>query len=218
MECNTDFELYLSTGERLLGRVHDGWKKTDIGGLLTKTVDLKSAYKQFAISPADRKRAVITVKASEDGQAKGFVSSVLPFGAASAVMSFNRVSRLLWRVFIEAGVVCGSYFDDFPVLDAGITSESSASTIRAVCRLLGFKCSEDKELEFSDRPAMMGVIFDTSKACDAKCVISNKQERTQQLSESISEVLSRRTISSSEVPKLFGRLQFAEYHGCWSCR
>ena len=35
-------------------------KKKDIGGLLTKTVDLKSAYKQFAIAPADRKRAVIT--------------------------------------------------------------------------------------------------------------------------------------------------------------
>ena len=127
------------------------------------------------------------------------------------MISFNRASRLLWRVFIDAGVVCGSYFDDFPVLDAGITSNSASSTIRAECRLLGFKCSEDKELDFSDKTAMLGVACDTSKACEAKRIISNKQERIQQLSESIDEVLSKGTISPGEVPKLFGSLQFAEY-------
>ena len=69
-------DFMLSTGERLMGKVHGGWNKSDIGGLLTKTVDLKSAYKQFAIAPADRKRAVITVKAGNESQPMGFVSGV----------------------------------------------------------------------------------------------------------------------------------------------
>ena len=205
-----EVDFTLSTGERLKGRVDGGWNKSDIGGLLTKTVDLKSAYKQFAIAPADRKRAVIVVKAGVDSQPMGFISSVLPFGAAAAVMSFNRVSRLLWRIFIEAGVLCGSYFDDFPILDAGMTSDSASSTIRAVCRLLGFKCLEDKELEFAEKTTMLGVVFDTSKMRQAKCIISNKQDRVSQLSESINKVLSKGVISTGE-PKLFGRLQFAEY-------
>lgn len=204
-------DFSLSTGEKLRGRVHPGWTEKDVGGLVTKTVDLKSAYKQFAISPEDRKRAVITVKSSEGGQPKGFVSAVLPFGAAAAVMAFNRVSRLLWRIFIEAGVLCGSYFDDFPILDLGCTSGSASSTVRAICKLLGFKCSEDKELEFADKTAMLGVIFDTSMAKEAKCVISNKPDRVKQLSESIDTVLDKGCIASGEVPKLFGRLQFAEY-------
>ena len=171
-----EVDFVLSTGERMKGRVHSGWNKSDIGGLLTKTVDLKSAYKQFAIAPADRKREVIVVKAGVDSQPMGFISSVLPFGAAAAVMSFNRVSRLLWRIFIKAGVLCGSYFDDFPILDAGVTSDSASSTIRAVCRLLGFKCSEDKNLEFAEKTTMLGVVFDTSKVSEAKCIISNRSE------------------------------------------
>ncbi len=36
-------ELVLSAGEKLSGKVHKGWSKSDIGGLLSKTVDLKSA-------------------------------------------------------------------------------------------------------------------------------------------------------------------------------
>ena len=206
-----EVDFVLCTGERMKGRVHSGWNNSDIGGLLTKAVDLKSANKQFAIAPADRKRAVIVLKAGRDSQPMGFISSVLPFGAASAVMSFNRVSRLLWRIFIEAGVLCGSYFDDFPILDAGVTSDSASSTIRAVCRLLGFKWSEDKELEFAEKTAMLGVVFDTSKVSEAKCIVSNKQERVEQLSASIDEGLSKGVISTGEVPKLFGRLQFAEY-------
>ena len=126
-------------------------------------------------------------------------------------MAFNRVSRLLWRVLVEAGIVCGSYIDDFPIIDLGMTSSSATSTVTAVCRLLGFKCSEDKELDFSDRTPMLGVIFDTSKASKAKCVISNKQDRVEQLSESIDAVLSKGMIAAGEVRKLFGRLQFAEY-------
>eukprot|EP00971_Amphidinium_carterae_P111592 2209986-Amphidinium_carterae.1 len=55
--------------------------------------DLKSAYKQLALSPRDRHCAVLSVYCPEDGVCKWFVSNVLPFGATGAVVGFNRVAR-----------------------------------------------------------------------------------------------------------------------------
>ena len=43
-------------GETLSGKVHSWWKNLDTSKpfLQVKTVDLRSAYKQFAIHPSDR--------------------------------------------------------------------------------------------------------------------------------------------------------------------
>ena len=45
----------LSDGELLVGQVHQGWRNKG-ESLVSKTVDLKSAYKQLAIHPSDRRR------------------------------------------------------------------------------------------------------------------------------------------------------------------
>ena len=201
----------LSDGSVLQGPVHEAWTSKDIGDIVTKTVDLKSAYKQYAISPGDRKRAVIVVKSGEKGPPMGFVGSVLPFGASASVLAFNRISRLLWRILVEAGVMCSAYFDDYPLVDLSYTAASSALTARAVFRLLGVKCSEDKEMDFSNRTSMLGVILDTSNCRKGECIISNKEERVLQLVESIDRTLEEGKIRSNDIPKLFGRLQFAEH-------
>ena len=62
---------------------------------------MKAAYKQFAIASYDRCRQVIAVK-SPDGPVMGFVGNMLLFGGGAAVVAFNRVSRLLWRVWSVA--------------------------------------------------------------------------------------------------------------------
>ena len=147
--------LKLSDGSALVGPLHPGWSEKTVGSIVTKTVDLKSAYKQFAIKLSDRKRSVIAVKSGEKSEPMGFVGSVLPFGASAAVMSFYRISRLLWRVFVEAGVVRGAYFDDVPILDFETTSKSAGLTVRAICKLLGMRCSEEKEVEFSEKTPLL---------------------------------------------------------------
>ena len=135
----------LSSGELLVGRVHQGWK--DKGEtLVSKTVDLKSAYKQLAIHPSDRKRSVISVKDPKDSQVYGFISRTLPFGAASAALSFNRVSKLLWRILVSAGILCTNYFDDYPVLDFSSTSDTSVHAIRSIMSMLGFNVHLTRKL------------------------------------------------------------------------
>lgn len=174
-------------------------------------MDLKSAYKQFAIHPTERKRAVIAVKSPVDGRVYGFICSVLPFGASASVLAFNRISRLLWRVFIEAGVLCTAYFDDFPVLDLSAARQVCENLIRAVVRILGFKCSEDKEVGFSEQTEMLGVVFDTRFAQKGDIQISNKKSRIESLTANIDDLIREGKVKSSEVPRIFGRLQFAEH-------
>ena len=203
-------ELKLKSGEKLRGPLHAGWKVDKIKGIVSKTIDLKSAYKQLAIHPSDRKRAVVMVKDGSNDKPVGFVCSVLPFGAAAAVMAFNRVSRLLWRVLIEAKVLCGAYFDDYPLLDFGVSASSADGTAKAIFKLLGFMVSVDKDVEFSDTTTMLGVSLDTREAAGGVIKVANKTERVEALSKSIDDVVKNGKITSSEVPRTFGRLQFAE--------
>jgi hypothetical protein len=204
-------DLKLSDGSRLSGPVHSLWNPAT-EKILTKTVDLKSAYKQLAIHPLERRRSVICIKDPKSGRVFGFVSRTLPFGAAAAaVLAFNRVARLVWRILIEAGVLCTNYFDDYPVLDFSSTAGVTVHAIRSVMALLGFKCSVDKEMEFEERTDMLGVCVDTSKVSDGSVLISNKPSRVKNLSGNNEEVIRAGRIKSSDVARLFGRLQFAEH-------
>ena len=201
----------LSDGTLLEGALHGGWSRGKGACILSKTVDLKSAYKQYAISPSSRKRAVVALRSPSDAKAYGFVCKVLPFGASAAVVAFNRISRLIWRILTEAGVICGAYFDDFPIVDHSDTADGATSTIRAVLAMLGVASSEEKDTGFSESTQMLGVILDSSSASRGVVEIRNKPDRVESLVSSIDTVLQSGTIQRAEVPKLFGRLQFAEH-------
>eukprot|EP00434_Breviolum_minutum_P016188 symbB.v1.2.014264.t1/scaffold1033.1/size247163/2 len=201
----------LSDGTLLEGALHSGWSRGKGAKVVSKTVDLKSAYKQYAISPTSRKRAVVSLKSPADGKAYGFVCKVLPFGASVAVVAFNRISRLLWRILTEAGIVCSAYFDDFPIIDHSDTADGASSTIRAVLAMLGVACSEDKDVGFSESTQMLGVVLETSSASKGFVEIRNKPDRVEALVAAIDSVLQVGMIRKSEVPRLFGRLQFAEH-------
>ena len=64
--------------------------------MLGKTIDLRSAYKQFGICSADRER--IRVATSEPSASELVLLSVnsLPFGPTGSVAAFLRVSMFLW--------------------------------------------------------------------------------------------------------------------------
>ena len=101
----------LADGSRLCFQVHPFWRSLPHDRLRpsVKTVDLKSAYKQLAVSPADRCLSIVTVKEPATGRAVGFESRTLLFGATSSVVSFNRVARLIQRVLIALQVLSCNY-------------------------------------------------------------------------------------------------------------
>ena len=78
---------------------------------------------------------MICIKDPKSDEVFGFVSRTLPFGSAAAVLAFNRVACLGWRILIEAGILCTNYFDDYPVMDFSGTSGTAV-----LMALLDFKC------------------------------------------------------------------------------
>ena len=68
------------------------------GPWVGKTADLKSAYKQFCLHPSQFWAAVICAFDPVEQRTALMPQFTLPFGAAGAVLRFNRISRLLWHV------------------------------------------------------------------------------------------------------------------------
>ena len=166
-------------GETMSGKVHSWWKdlETRKPFLQVKTVDLKSAYKQFAIHPSDRRLSVLALKKPETGEVAGFVSRTLPFGSTASVLHFNRAARLLHRIGLELDVAGTNYYDDYPVVEFSFLASNTNHTIRALTSMLGFECSTDKELPFGEEAEMLGVVLDVSKSGLGSLSVKNKQSR-----------------------------------------
>ena len=79
---------------------------------------------------------MICIKDPKSDEVFGFVSRTLPFGAAAAVLAFNRVACLGWRILIEAGILCTNYFDDYPVMHFSGTSGTAVHAVRSIMALL----------------------------------------------------------------------------------
>ena len=200
----------LADGSRLCFQVHPFWRSLPHDRLQpsVKTVDLKSAYKQLAVSPADRCLSIVTVKDPASGQAVGFESRTLLFGATSSVVSFNRVARLVQRVLIALQVLSCNYFDDYPVIELLPLCNNTQATIRTALGLLGFVWAEDKDRPFSSEAELLGVKVDLGTFGTVK--IKNKPERAEAIAAAVDSVLETGSLDPKFLPSLFGRIQFAE--------
>ena len=77
-----------------LAFVIDSKSSRSMGGVLGKTYDLTSAYKQYGVHPSDRDLARIAVKTPSHKLAF-FGTNALPFGAVGSVGGFLRISAAL---------------------------------------------------------------------------------------------------------------------------
>ena len=206
------FDFELEDGERLAGEVNRWWKDIDLQKpiLQTKTVDLKSAYKQFAISPEDRRLSVLALKRPGANEACGFISRTLPFGSTASVLHFNRASRLLHRIGLELDIAWTNYYDDYPVIEFSFLAANTTSTLRALTSLLGFECSFDKELPFATEAEMLGVVLDLSETMKGKVVIRNKESRMAELAANLEDIICVQSVEPKKLPSMFGRALFVE--------
>eukprot|EP00438_Fugacium_kawagutii_P022633 Skav216773 [mRNA] locus=scaffold3064:4705:6270:+ [translate_table: standard] len=206
------YDFTLSSGERLAGNVSEAWRQLpeDQVQVVSKTVDLKSAYKQFAILPDNRKLSVLSLKRPSDGKVHGFVSRTLPFGSVASVLHFNRVARLLHQLGLELGIVWANYYDDYPVVDFKALAKQTDAAVRALTSMLGFKCAIDKELPFAQRSELLGVVLDSSDSTKGVVRVSNKEDRLDELSTTVQSILDEGRVIPRDLPSLFGRALFVE--------
>ena len=200
----------LSSGALLEGDVHPEYLEATAGRPLLSVLDLSSAYKQFAIGKKSRRLAVVTLKDPLDGCGKCFLGNVLPFGAAASVVHFNRISRLVHHIGLHAGVLWGSYFDDFPMLSPAVLGHSSMEAAKFVLDLLGFQYADHKLKPFEAKATVLGVEIDTSMSDSGSIIIRNKPHRVEEIAGSVQRALQDRYLGPKAVSKVLGRIQFAD--------
>ena len=207
-----DVQVTLSSGMQLSGLKAPEFRSKAVG-LKGRCMDLKAAYKQLPLRPADRSNAVLGVLEPTDGTVSFFVSHVLPFGATGAVMGFNRLARglreVLQRYFMLPVV---NYFDDFPHVDVAPLAVKSQVIMESALKVLGWQIAEEpkKRLPPSDSFVVLGVVVDLSEADKGVCKVRNKPERASELREVIKEAKSMGSFPPSMAARVYGRLNFGE--------
>ena len=211
------FCFRLSSGRLLEGVVHRDWRNCP--DLLGRTLDLTSAYKQLAVDPTQNLiRALVAYNPDQKAPAF-FVLNALPFGATGSVYSFNRVAKSLWHIMVSLGnVLATQYYDDYPNVEFFTLARSSQSFMEFLLQALGWRFATDGKKACPPESSfkVLGVELDLSQSCNGILIVANKKDRIESLVKSLSGLVERGRINSSEAATLHGQLNFAQgqYYGC----
>ena len=85
----------------LITKLSKAARKKGLLELFGKTADLKSAYRQLAISDESLKFSYLAVYDPTEGKPKLFQQLAVPFGSTKAVYFFLRVARALWTILVK---------------------------------------------------------------------------------------------------------------------
>ena len=191
--------LVLESGERVDVRKHHAWGEGL--GLLGKTLDLASAYKQLGCRPETKFNRVLVAWSPEFQKPAFFVSTALMFGATSSVYSFNRCSASLWHILTSLGnVCCAVFFDDFPCLEPRASAESAEHFMIQCLSLLGWKVAlqPKKNQPFASTFALLGVQVSLEESDAGTFTVGNKPDRLLELRAELGRLLDQGFLMRSE--------------------
>ena len=174
--------------DSLSGKLHEAWTEhPELARPVVKTFNLKSAYKQFAISPKEYSKAILCLKEPGSSEVRGFGRLTLPSGAISSVVCFNRVARLFQRIVTTK----------FKQLAA-----SSHSTVVTLASLLGIRLAQDKDEPAALCADLLGATLDLSDDRLLEVRIANKKSRVAEMSKSLQTVLGEGKVVTSSLPAI----------------
>jgi hypothetical protein len=205
----------LGTGEVLNGKLHPSLSLEQARNIEGRTLDLKSAYKQLAISPNSAKHAVMSVYDPAAKCCKLFVQRALPFGASASVLAFNRCSRAIYRIGASLLMLSWTnYFDDYPQVSLALDASSAKASAENLCKLLGWTVSEDakKRLNVSKQFSPLGVVFDYQKTSAGSFDVKNKPSRAEEFHTTVQGHVRSKKITAAEASSLKGRFMYADSH------
>ena len=180
--------------------------------LLGRTFDLKSAYKQYAISEETRSLLRIVVNRPEDTPLLVGLNT-LPFGAVASVGAFLRISMAIWWIGLcGMGVCWTAYFDDFSVVTRPELEQNTSWAVQSLFRLLGIIFAEEgsEAPPFDHVFRMLGLEIDARNAPDKNVLVGHTATRRAELVASLNDVLEKKLLSPKEAQRLRGRMIFFE--------
>ncbi|CAE7480360.1 unnamed protein product [Symbiodinium sp. CCMP2592] len=176
-----------------------------------KTIDLKWAYKQYAVDPSDREIFRILVLDTCSRKPKFFGAAALPFGTTGSVAGFLRTSAATWHIGSALlGLSWCNYFDDFPLFSLDEHCPCAESCAEALLDILGITFAREgkKATEFSKQCRALGLIIDLSEFGNGVVYIKHTPERIQELRQTLTRILDSGLLESSEAEALRGRLHW----------
>ena len=186
-------------------------RRKGLNRVFGKTADLKSAYRQLAISDESLKFSYLAVFDPTTKRAKLFRQLAVPFGSTKAVYCFLRVARALWTIMVVgAKVPTTNYFDDFVLVALESDRSSCSRTFHEVLKLLGWRLSDDKSTNWDTSFEALGVLFEIDQTGTGVLRITNTEKRRKELLESIQKILTLGQLPQKDALQLRGRLQFAQ--------
>ena len=175
--------------------------------------DLKSAYKQFAVSLQDRLTLRMAVRDPDSDLVKLIGFNALPFGAVGSVSGFLRVSLAVWYIGVTALNLCWTaFYDDFGVLSRRELLSNTSWCVETLFKLLGLRYATDgkKFLPFDRKFKMLGLHVDLSGTQQRDLKIGHTPERKEELRDKIDSILAAGFMEPKEAERLRGRMVFYE--------
>jgi len=203
---------WASAGELWACWLHEGWCLATWTDLVGRVADLKGAYKQVAVHPANASVSIVAVQEPGSFKVRLFRALALMFGETAAVYAFLRLSRaiaaLATRLF---DLVVVEFFDDFTQVESKTTSESALKTLERLFELLGWEVSEgDKRLIFGKSFVSLGVQVGFEGSSDGVVSVTNKPGRIEGIEESVNGVVKQGSMGFKEALSIKGKISFAE--------
>ena len=185
-----------------------GLQEGGVGGVGLFKGDHKDAYKQLPMRRDESRLGIVVARRPRDGAVCGFRPRALLFGAASAVLHYNSVSRVVATLLARAfRLPVLGYFDDF----AGATrlglEAAALEVFNAVNEELGFVVKKEKG-ESGRAICFLGVCVRPVSGGGAEVNISG--ERRSRLIAAINGALESGLLPPAEAPSLAGKLNFAQ--------
>ena len=181
--------------------------------VLGRTFDMKSAYKQMAVSPSDLWAAFVAIYNPVSRKPEIYHLLAPPFGATRSVYSFLRVAHSIWYLGVsQLAIMWSCFFDDFVTFAPAVLAANTQKTVETFFHLIGWRFAEDgsKAEDFSDVVSALGICVNLSRVASGCVEFSNNDKRTNELVETIKALLTKGFMSVVEAQKLRGRMQFCD--------
>ena len=178
----------------------------ELGPLKLATEDMKGAYRQVPLLPADVRYSIITAvynpwKDSADlhemyGQ---------PFGAGHAVPNFCRVAEWLCRCVQRSYSMMVDHF----FVEPEWSIDTAMFCLRETFAVLGFSLDPDKTQPPSEVCAVLGVLFNTEALRTERFFqVAPKPSRVENLQRTIKQILATEELSPALAASVVGKFGF----------
>ena len=182
--------------------VHDLRKNGREGNIVSRSLDLSSAYRQLSVSSESSDYAYISV----------YRQVALPFGSKAAVNAFIRCARCLQWLAKCLAIPLSCYFDDFALASPPPLSENTDSAMRLMLSLLGWQFDESgpKADVFSSEVCALGVVFSIDGTSLGNFTVSNTEKRLAEVCTMIDDIIASGTLTLKQAQVARGRLAFCD--------